>query len=53
MVTMDKIEKPYCFGNYSDCACNECLVVDECVKRLAEKNAEYEKSKNKTMEEDR
>jgi len=40
-----RMEKPYCFGNYSDCACNECPVVKECIEQLAVNNAEYEKKR--------
>jgi len=41
------MDKPYCFGNYSDCACNECPAVEGCIKQLDINNAEYEKKKNK------
>lgn len=42
------MEKPYCFGNYSDCSCNECSVVKECIKQQEQdmNNVEYERSIN-------
>jgi len=40
------MKKPYCFGNYSDCACNECPVVKKCIKQLDINNAEYKRVKN-------
>ena len=39
-MTKDDRDWLYCFGNYSDCACNECPAVKECTRELVRRNLE-------------
>ena len=41
------VDKPYCFGNYSDGSCNQCSAIKGCIEQLDINNAEYEKRKKK------
>ena len=43
----DDVDDPvnyYCFGNFSEGACNECVVVNKCVKELERRNTERKDS---------
>ena len=43
-VWLEDADNYFCFGNFSEGACNECVVVNKCVKELERRNTERKDS---------